>query len=205
MKKNHIYFLRWGNLNPVKHKEARGAADDEWIHIAPCYKGVYAFPRGYVEPFLLGGSYGQLRAHLLKIDGQPITEKDFFNETYENVRPEYVKVLKKKNINKRELTHIEKDGDFYMAYMDKPKHFKYEGDIWHHLGGYLDKKEIMDFRHGWYKTSYASYLKALHKCDVSERFKTYMDIPKGKRHGNPHTHPSYFSKDYYEVFIEKIK
>ena len=63
MKKNDMYFYRWGNLNAVKHKESRGADEDEWMHVAPVYKGIYAFPRGYVETFLIGGTFTQ---HILR-------------------------------------------------------------------------------------------------------------------------------------------
>ena len=49
-----ISFVRWGNLNPVKHKEH---SKKEGFHVAPKKKGIYAFPCGYVERFLIWGSY----------------------------------------------------------------------------------------------------------------------------------------------------
>ena len=61
----------------------------------------------------------------------------------------------------------------------------------------------MDSRHGWYKTSFEAYVKALHKCDVSDRFISYMS--NKERHGNPHTYPNKEIKDFYEVFIERVK
>ena len=45
-----ISFVRWGNLNPVKHKEHSKKED---FHVAPKKKGIYAFPCGYVERFLI--------------------------------------------------------------------------------------------------------------------------------------------------------
>ena len=45
---DNITFIRWGNLNPRKHKEARVSEDELDYHIAPCYKGIYACPKGYV-------------------------------------------------------------------------------------------------------------------------------------------------------------
>lgn len=37
-----LYFIRYGHLNPVKHKEHR--FKDDW-HVAPRVKGIYAFQR----------------------------------------------------------------------------------------------------------------------------------------------------------------
>lgn len=200
-----IYFLRWGNLNPIKHKEARKASEDECIHVAPCYKGIYAFPRGYVERFLLGGATGELRAKVIKINGEMIQERDFYEEDWETIKPQYIKWMKKNKISKKDLTNIYVDEKSFIAYFQKPKKFTYKGEIWHHLEEYIDKKEILDSRHGWIKTKYDVYLKALHKCDIDERFKSYMNKIFGSRHGNPHTFPRLFSNDYYEVFIEKVK
>ena len=95
------------------------------------------------------------------------------------------------------------DEEWYIAYNEKPIRFTYKGDIWHHLGDFNDKDDIKDSRHGWYKTTFESYTKALHKCDVRDRFLSYMR--NNERHGNPHTHPNREMKDFYEVFIEKVK
>lgn len=43
-------FIRYGSLIPQKHNP-----DPESFHRAPVKSGFYAFPRGYVEKFLLGG------------------------------------------------------------------------------------------------------------------------------------------------------
>lgn len=201
--KNDIWFLRWGNLNPVKHKEARGANEDTWIHVAPCYKGIYAFPRGYVELFLIGGSYGMHHKKYLKYNGERVLGRDFYDSDG-NIKKEYINLMRRLNIKKSEITDIDRsEEEWYIAYHEKPKHFTYKGDIWHHLDYYVDKKDIKDSRHGWCKTSYEVYIKALHKCDVCDRFTSYMR--DNERHGNPHTYPNREMKDFYEVFIEKIK
>lgn len=203
MKTNEIYFIRWGNLNPVKHKEARKADEDSWIHIAPRYKGIYAFPRGYVELFLIGGDFGLHHKRYLKDNGKRILGRDFYDKDGE-ILPKYVKLLKKLNIKKRDITEIvNSEEEWYIAYNIKPKHFKYNGDIWHHLGDYVDKKDVIETKHGWCKTTFDVYVKALRKCDVSDRFRSYMR--EKERHGNPHTYPNRECKDFYEVFIEKIK
>lgn len=201
--KNDIWFIRWGNLNPVNHKEARGADEDTWIHVAPCYKGIYAFPRGYVELFLIGGSYGMHHKKYFKYNGERVLERDFY-DSYGNIKKIYLNEMKKLHIKRSEITEMyREDGEWYIAYNEKPIRFTYKGDIWHHLGDFNDKDDIKDSRHGWYKTTFESYTKALHKCDVRDRFLSYMR--NNERHGNPHTHPNREMKDFYEVFIEKVK
>ena len=48
-------FIRYGNLSPQMHKIPKNPEDRSY-HTAPVEKGFYAFPRGFIETFLLGGS-----------------------------------------------------------------------------------------------------------------------------------------------------
>lgn len=201
-----IDFIRWGNLNPVKHKEARLEGEDEnrTFHTAPAFKGIYAFPSHRIEFFLLGGSYGDNRSIYLKDEeGNKITISDFWEDD-EHIKPKYKVLLKKRGIRFRDITEIydEKNSTWYMAYMNKPHKFAYEGPLWHHLGDYVDKKDIISQKGSWIKTTYKTYCKAYEKADTVERFSLY--ISGGERHGNPHTYPNKHTRDHYEVFIERI-
>lgn len=228
MKDGEIYFYRWGNLNPVKHKEARKnyLEDCEWSHTAPCVKGIYAFPRGFVERFLIGGSYTTKTQVKLFTDenGQPIKSDDFWAWDTDdaldkhgnmNVRPQYQKLLKKLHIRKKDVItidvptgEVDEDGDpiknHYAGYYKRPKKFTYTGPIWHHLKEVTPKKEIIAESGSWIKTSFKSYVKALHKQDTKERFDSYIQYYRGKTSGDPHTFINCFCKDWYEVFIERI-
>lgn len=208
-----IYFYRWGNLNPVKHKESRNKKDES-MHVAPRVMGVYAFPRGYVERFLIGGDYtNHSNRILLDEDGNKIDSNDFWDLGGDEIRPypKFKKLLKKLHIRVKDVSE-EYDGEkeyFYMIYKVRPHKFEYTGELWHHLGEYCEPSDIIERTKHWVKTSFKAYCRALHKCDTSERFYSYLGCVlerKGKeRHGNPHTHPSVFTKDHYEVFIEHIK
>ena len=44
-------FIRYGSLTPQYHD----IKSYDSPHTAPVEYGIYAFPKGYVEPFLLGG------------------------------------------------------------------------------------------------------------------------------------------------------
>ena len=91
-----ISFVRWGNLNPVKHKEHSKKED---FHVAPKKKGIYAFPCGYVERFLIWGSYtDHWNRYIVDDNGNKI--KDDGNSSLSDI--DFKKLLKKKFLNKRE-------------------------------------------------------------------------------------------------------
>lgn len=204
MKTDNLYFIRWGNLNPVKHKEARKANEDSWIHIAPCYKGVYAFPRGHVEMQIVGGEFGVHNTRLLRDeDGNPIPEEDFYTDYHEEINPKYKRIVKKQKIRKRDLVSIERNGTLYVGYNLKPKLFYYKGNIWHHLVQYAKKKDIMDSKHGWVKTTFRAYLEALRQSSAVDRFIT-AQVDNNKYDTSYELEYPYFN-DMYEVFIEHIK
>ena len=54
-KKNDMEFRRWGSLAPQKH-----TPDPTSFHRAPVEYGFYAFPKGIIERFLLGGGFGNI-------------------------------------------------------------------------------------------------------------------------------------------------
>lgn len=200
-----LYFIRFGNLNPVKHKEHRYKAD---YHVAPRVKGFYAFPRGYFWDFLITGEYTNgWNKFFLDDNGQRILYEDFYEE-WDVIKPEYRKIMKKQHIPRKAVCRQLVGDDYYMTYKKPPKKFYYNGPVWSHLEDYCDNESIMA-RHGsWVKTSYAAYLKALHKCDIDHRFAEYMGIPNNvavtEHHGNPHTFPLSTQTEYYEVFIEHL-
>ena len=212
----NMLFVRWGNLNPRKHKEARlsDESDDRTFHTAPCFKGIYAFPQGLVESFLLGGVAPvsgkiQDRCFYLKDDcGNKIDENDFWKydkDTNDFViaKPYYVLLLKKRGLTKRQLSsyYDEQVNKNFVIYSTNKHTFRYNGDIWHHLS--VDKRDVISERGGWTKTTFSVYIDAINRCIAKDKFASY--IKRDDRHGNPHAYPYEFSKDHFEVFIERIK
>lgn len=213
---DNIKFIRWGNLNPRKHKEARLSDDKKTYHTAPCYKGIYAFPEGLVEPFLLGGVKPvngkiQNRYFFLKDeDGNRITTDELydFDEDYnESIKPKYIKLLKDKGLKRKDLSsEYVDDGKWCVTYVTNKHTFSYRGNIWHHLELNAKKKEIIDRKGSWVLSRYDDYIKILKRTVYKERFESYMHYRKYNAiNGNPHSCPSYYSRDHFEVFIEKIK
>lgn len=141
-----ISFVRWGNLNPVKHKEH---SKEEGFHIAPKKKGIYAFPCGYVERFLIWVSYtDEWNRYVFDDNGNKI-EDDIDSELSDI---ELKKLLKKRHIKKNDVSskYSEEDQCWYLVYKMQPKKFGYNVDIWHHFGDYVgDKKEILEKYEDW--------------------------------------------------------
>lgn len=199
-----LYFIRYGDLNPVKHKEHRFKED---FHVAPRVKGIYAFPRGYIDYWLIYSGYNVFwNVFLLDENGEKIVYRDMFHE--DNLKPEYVKLLKKRHIKRKAVCPQEVDDVRYAVYKKPPKKFQYSGPIWSHLYDYVDEEDVIARDNKWIKTSFETYCKALRKCDAAMRFKTYIeypwkDVPR-QCFGNPHTCPSYYERILFEVFIERL-
>lgn len=201
-----LYFIRYGNLNPVKHKEHR--FKDDW-HVAPRVKGIYAFPRGYIDYWLINSGYNVFwNVFLRDENGEKIVFRDLFYKFTDNLKPEYVRLLKKYKIPQKLLCRQEVDEVMYAAYKKPPKRFHYSSPIWSHLYKYVDEEEVIDRHKEWVKTTFKTYCKALRKCDMAMRFQTYIvypwkDVPR-QCFGNPHTCPFYYERELFEVFIERL-
>ena len=168
MKKFSREFIRWGNLGTQKHKESRLSEDKRGYHTAPVLKGIYAFPRGYIEPFLLGISdqykspkfYKNGRVRWLKdSSGNIITRSDLFINPFDyynkGIKKCYKGLIKRLKINpNKDLDYVfignyKDDNDvldgskYLMIYYPKPIKFKYSGKyIWHHLDNYYSGDKI---------------------------------------------------------------
>jgi len=74
---------------------------------------------------------------------------------------------------------------------EKPRRFKYEGNVWHHLGWLLGDGDILEEKGSWYLTTFSNYVKALKK-------------ELGIRREEISRRGIHIAKDNLEVFIEKV-
>lgn len=150
-------FIRYGSLVSQDHN----ITNDIFFHTPPVKKGFYAFPKGYVEDFLLGG----LGEGSVKNGRYSYIRDEKGNKIYctGTETEEYIEKMCKKN--KKYLTaHIKREApefeqtlfasmpnddpeiDVYKKYWDwldeqkfpliienKPNYFNYNGLVWHHL------------------------------------------------------------------------
>lgn len=209
-------FVRFGGLSPVK-QDHYTTGDDKTFHNPPRKKGNYAFPYPYIELFLIGSTSdpGHIsnKSKWLKDDnGNRIKIEDFLkNDRLEfgvdDINPKYIKLLKKYNIKIKDLRTLEdkKDKCIYLSVIKKPKIFKYDGEIWHHLGNHLKPHQIIETSGSWVKSDMKDYIYALklehHECKKG-MFKIFKDKSIDNiKNKNPF---NFYAKDHLEVFIEKI-
>ena len=152
-------FVRYGSLVPQQHDQDE---ESRSFHTAPVEWGFYAFPVGFVEPFLLGGvGCGSLQngrwSYLKDADGKRITGSydDFYEtgpdgyDTWKYMCIEYFKRRKLKmsdvrlwvlRSEDREQSDMAMESEEYKKLLDytivrqnPPRKFTYDGLIWHHF------------------------------------------------------------------------
>ena len=221
-------FIRYGSLKPQKHKIKDG------FHSAPAELGFYAFPRGYVEQFLLGGvgsgSIENGRYRFLRDEsGNKISAFlddvfDYYNKTF---KEPFKTLARKKNIKfghlypyiidecgniefveyfyEERLDTLRKQGKkFNYIYETKPVRFKYNVNIWHHFETYGDKV-IEKPAYIIKKSKYGNWILTDMKT-FEKALKSYENRMRYDfRLGNGCRLPlDRFAKDEFEVFIEHI-
>jgi len=186
----NIKFARFGGLSSVKQKGYN--INMEGYHSPPSRRGIYAFLYPYYEPFLLGADeYSGINTKHSKFervknkDGEYIISKDDVD-------------VDEKNWMKFYSIRKYKDGNSYIIKPKVPKIFKYNGELWHHLGDFVKFSDILDTKGTWVLTSFNIYISALKK----EHHNSINSLKKMNINTkNPHY---YTNIDHLEVFIEKI-
>ena len=219
-------FYRFGTLTPQSHPNY---ANDECYHYPPVKYGVYAFPQGKIEYFLLGATYSPLnpscKSSWLKDENGNIAKwEDLFTvqpldvdeldsgSTNKQLKPYWRNYLKKHNIKMKNVSYYSSNDKYCGCayYYKKPKCFNYDGKIWHHLKDVTDNKFILKESGTWVLTDMEVYEMAFKKQDTQERRNTFYNLKrwestKNRVFGNPNKYVNSYVKDTYEVFIEKIK
>lgn len=163
-------FVRYGSLEPQHHKIEPEENGKMWFHTPPVETGIYAFPKGFVEPFILSGmGAGSLQngryRKLKDASGKPITgKKDDFMQKSEDgyywerewtsqwktwfrknkIREKDVSLMSEKGIGD---THAEDDDEVFLVVQNRPREFEYSGNVWSHL----DSIAILNQKDGKFK------------------------------------------------------
>ena len=206
-------FVRFGGLSPVKQ---RGFTTDSEasFHSPPARHGVYAFPRGYVEHFLLGGGYSEPGK---KAGANRMTYlKDKRGKKINSEHPDYDKYAemdKYRSVKGKLKPGAEPDEDGEYAYDDhvvylvqdvKPRKFKHNGEIWHHHKEFVDPINVIKEKGDWVKTNMETYLKAFKRNAHDAKKEMNTDV-SGTDMGAPKNALKWFTRDHLEVFIERVK
>lgn len=214
MPKKFTYnFIRFGALSQMS-QITYGTGT---FHSPPKKKGIYAFPEGLVDRFLLTATNDPRNAShksywLRDEDGNRIQDCKFWDEhwnekmTSYGVKKKYRKIIKQNRIKIKDIFTLAdyKIGEkpkWYICVYKKPRKFKYDGEIWCHFGEHLKPEHIIEERGSWVKVTMEDYIMALHlekhtlKKDMIKLFGIeWKDY-------DPFKH---YCTDHLEVFIEKI-
>lgn len=238
-------FVRYGSLVPQKHKKR-----DDSFHSPPANSGFYAFPRGYIEPFLLGGvgsgsvhngRYRYVRdndgnkikcrmeelvtvieeGHSIK-GGKWVDNKRIFTEKYQYLRKKYdpsaiLKYWPESGTERPEILgdmsdeewdrrweEIENSETFFVV-ENKPTYFDYTGEIWFHGTEEVPMYERLKTYGTWVLVDIKTYKTYLKKKVDKRKFELKRQYGKDYIKRSPSGMPLCFSKDDYEVFIEKLQ
>ena len=215
MSKTHSHnFIRFGGLSKMDQK----TYGNDTFHSPPRKKGIYAFPEGLVDKFLLGATNDPRnlshKSYWLRDEnGNRINSVNFYNlknwieklSSFE-INKKYKSLIKKskikiKDIFEKEDYKIGQSPKWFIAVYKKPRFFKYSGEIWCHLGEQLQPEHIIEESGSWVKVTMEDYLYAIRKEKHDlKKFKIQVFGMKYKD-TNPYKN---ISTDHLEVFIEKI-
>ena len=214
MGKRQTYnFIRFGALSQMN--QVRYGIDT--FHAPPCKKGIYAFPQGIVDRFLLGATNDPRnpshKSYWLRDEnGIRINDKGFWDDNWNSKRnnfginKKYLPLIKKNKIKLKDIftSSDYKEGEtpiWYICVYKKPRKFDYDGDIWSHLGEHLKPEHIIKESGTWAKTIMEDYLTALQKEKHSLKKYKIQVFGMGYKDTNPFKN---MCTDHLEVFIEKI-
>ena len=213
VKKSSYNFIRFGSLSQMDQLTYGNGT----FHSPPKKKGIYAFPEGLVERFLLTATNDPRnpshKSYWLRDEnGERIEDNNFWDDVWNQkmdsygVRKEFKSLIKKKKIRIKDIFCMQdyKLGEkpkWYVCVYKKPRKFKYDGDIWCHLGEHLKPEHIIEESGSWVKVTMDDYLFALQK--EKHRIRKEMMTLFGIQWKDIDPFRNY-STDHMEVFIEKI-
>lgn len=232
MKKEPIKFVRFGGLSPLKQDHYE-SGEDKTYHNPPRRKGFYAFPWPYMSFFLLGATYtpghvSNKSSWILDKDGNKMDSEEFLLEYDADSnpvwKPEVYAALKRRGLNHTLIwTQAEKEYDendpnprkFYLVAIKRPKTFSYEKEIWHHLGEYMQAKDIIETSGSWTLSTISDYRDAFATMKHKLLQDSHKDRSAWKKEGDSVTAgvPNPFKRsngwftycrDHLEVFIERL-
>lgn len=201
-------FVRYGSLTVQDHN----ITDHISFHTPPVKRGFYAFPKGYVETFLLSG----IGSGSVKNGRFTYLRDDKGNKIYCNGKEadEYIEQLCRKNkkyltrsiqqeVPDIEYTQFAKDEDYdkYWDWLEeqrwplivenKPTYFNYNGLIWHHL-----------FEENITKDKYFPYFIKCIRSWVLSDIKTFEKCLKREVGKCKHRHVYYGTNNRSQYFVE---
>ena len=171
-------FVRFGGLD--LKTQSGYTSDPKTFHSPPASRGFYAMPKVAQERFLIGSIDKYQPGTMPKIKTRDKFKSD---DEYFTYLDEFEK------IKKSALRKLRKEFT------------KTDGNIWHHLGDFIKRSDILDEHGSWVKTTIDVWKKAFSKSSLKDRYgaPAFSENSINKTKGIT----GYYSKDHYEVFFDE--
>ncbi len=184
--KDLTVFVRFGGLDPIKQK----GYGKETYHSPPASRGFYAMPKVVQEFFLIGSLSS---TQLYKFPKSPK-----YPEKGENFEQDVIK-FREESDNFDWDKHNKRTDKIYSLIRREFK--KTTGNIWHHLGEYVDNNEVIERHDSWVKTTIQSWTKAFSRRSLNDRYgeDQFSTNNINKSRGIA----GFYSKDHFEVFFDE--
>ena len=143
-------WVRYGGLSPLAQEKFVRDPDQRTFHSPPCRRGIFAFPSGYVERFLLGATClpGHVshktrwlrdeRGEKLEYAKHMTLSRDSKGRLEEVPSVELKRLMKRIGVRTRDIGEA---GGFVTA-LKQPRVFRYTGELWHHLGAFVPQEAL---------------------------------------------------------------
>ena len=212
------YWTHYGGLSPLVQAHFTSHKDELFSHNPPRRRGLYAFPRGYEDLFLIGSTMqpehiSQKSFRLKDAEGNLLPYAEHVVENYDlkrgaslKISDELRKILKSRRIRQKRLFCDDKG---YIAVLRPPRTFRYTGELWHHLAQYTHPIDIIDSSGSWVKTSFKAWKNAFARAKRADLRSIHKDADwkNGAVPRDPYRNPFRLlvSVDALEIFIERLK
>jgi hypothetical protein len=175
----HI-FVRFGGVNLKKQKGY--STEPRTYHSPPAPKGFYAMPKIAQELFLIS-SMDKYQPSTVPKEKQPPeglsdSEEQAFWDNLHKRREKAISSMRKE--------------------FSKPN-----GNVWHHLGEYTNRNEIIGSHGTWVKTSIQAWEKAFSKMSINHRYGCGDKYFSVKSINDARGVVGIYSKDHCEVFFDE--
>lgn len=214
------WWTRYGHVVPFEQISFSHDESKITFHSAPARRGLYAFPKGYEETFLLSSNGSnspdrltQRSFYLKDSEGKRFHWKDEVIEYFDRTRhrtervitPEVKAALGKVGYHKKDIFEVEG----FVCVMKRPHVFRYEGELWHHLKEHTPNAEILEEHGSWVKSSFGAWADAF-RLTKHEDLKFVRDeVPWTRQllHVDPYKsgRGGCMARDHLEVFFQRVK
>ena len=219
-------WAHYGGLSPVLQDQYIASEEAKSFHNPPARRGLFCFPRGYEEMFLIGSTcdptHRSNKSFYLKDRlGEKLQFSEHFSYSVGDGRPspttpEMKALIRLRDIQLKRIICAENG---CVAVLRRPRLFQYRGNFWHHLIEETPQRNRLAEKGSWVLSTFDTWkdaFRAVQHEDRKKLFKRGSEMKENRSGGNflnvslpysPYKIKAlgYIPMDHLEVFIERVK